>query len=114
MELTKRETEQNESTVAYFAEAIANDADIDPIVTIDDEILDGHHRYEAAIATGAALNVTSITRSQYEALTGRFADMEIAAAAHIASGNYEAAYNIANQFGFSVELAESAAAELAN
>lgn len=112
MELTKRESDQNEATISYFAEAIANGADIDPIVVIDDQILDGHHRYEAALQTGVTLTFSRITRSQYEALSAQFDDMEIAAAAHLANDNTEAAYNVANQFSFAITRAEAAASQI--
>ena len=98
---TMREKDQNPETirqlVAMFVEC---PEDVDPIVVVgNDRILDGHHRAVAAEQAGATVRVSHITNERYESLKAAgYDDMEIAAAAHIAADNDEAADHLNAQF----------------
>lgn len=111
---TKREEDQDISYVEELAEIFRSEGyEADPIAVVDSEILDGHHRYEAALLAGVEVEVVSITGEKYdELLEAGYDDVEIAAAIHEANGNYDAANNIDIKFGGIVRDRAEEAAEL--
>lgn len=115
IQYTMRETEQDETYVAELAELFVEEGyEADPIVLVGGEILDGHHRYRAAIAAGVEPLVVELGEEEYEGSSeAGYDDVEIAAAAHLRVGNYDAANNIDLMFGGIVaERAEEAAEKL--
>lgn len=98
MNYVKREDDQAEQTIQFWIEAL-NDGAEATIVTVDGEILDGHHRYEASRRAGIAINSINITKAQYQSLQeAGYDDMEIACAAHLTYGDIDNATAYEFQF----------------
>lgn len=111
----KREEEQDTSYIEELADEFRSEGEYtaDPIVVVGDEILDGHHRAEAALLAGVEVEAVAISADKRGELTeAGYDDTEIAAAAHVAAKNYDAANNINIKFGGIVLGRAEEAAEL--
>lgn len=95
-----RETDQNPNVIAEFVEMIAIGQTLPPIVTVDDTVLDGHHRARAYQQLGQVAPVLNISHAQYQALVDAgYDDMEIAGAVHFALSDGYGAEMLNSQFG---------------
>ena len=112
--LVFREHDQNPHRVAEWAEAIQEGAPVPPVVEVDGEVIDGHHRALAYQQLGQEPPTITLTRTEEAQLRAAGYDaMEIAAAAHLVCADGYGAELIDQQFpGANVWNRAADAAEL--
>lgn len=94
-----REIDQNPQCIAEFVEMIEAGEALPPIVLVEDEVLDGHHRARAYQQLGCGPQYIRLTRAQYDMLNAAgYDDMEITGAAHFALSDGRGAELLDRQF----------------